>query len=707
MFSVIGHFGFTGSEIIDPPPPSPSFVVLSVALPTPPSLDAHTHSPLSFQRSLLLRTLFVLHLHRRILFLLNAATSEGESNISPAMPSHSTAQAICTRILIRARSRTALASRRHQSTFSFFSRNQDPSTPMAPTTTGTDASTPFYNATLLHASGPTASAASSRPFYTNDNKRALKSSASLEHAAPLLAAIRNKDQDTAWMIYSVLSRAGQLSFLLPLHHSLMLRSIRPPLQYRFTPEMVAQLTERFELVWRGMQEQGGVEPDMNDYLARLEFAVATRQYSMVDSTWIEMSEKAETSSTAAAAAVSRGASLESVASGRPMIQPTLYIYNLVLQSCVPRKNIGLATQTIAQMRRAGIKPDNMSWDYVMQIHTEMRNWQAVESTFRSAFVTTALTMPSQASPGGGATPQQQQQLQHQHDGSSEWMTIPLGQRTRSLHGGAFVPPTRNTSSSTNGSREKLIPSLQNIHTLFSYYAYTQDLEELRHMFDSHVRLIGLVPTTRSYNEMIKFAFLAKRDGDGLDLFKELVQIGQNLDKIQDNKDASAGTSAGEDMGVGTDQHTAAADLDGYGSASSNEDSIPQMQMQVCGPDWNTFNILINNELIDARNRWGRAWRWIQVMQDMYGLEPSDRMYRRTLAAMKRRKGGKEADEATIQAVQANWEQMRARREKRLMERTRKAGNMRSLHSDEDHRDVDDDGEEGHERKELAHGTGNT
>ncbi|KAF9083644.1 hypothetical protein BGX29_002993 [Mortierella sp. GBA35] len=513
------------------------------------------------------------------------------------MASPSSAQKICTRFLIQARSRPALT-RRHQSTFSFFSRSQDPiSSPL--------------QADVSHSKEASKDAepkgvASEFPQYPH----ALKTSSSYANAAPLLAAIQNKDQDTAWMVYSVLSRAGQLSSLLPIHHTLLLQSIRPENPIRFTRRQVATLVERFEQVWAGML-QCHIQPDMNDYTARLELFVGIRQYNLVDATWTEMREKAIVATAAVAGAGSSSTS-------GPVIQPTLHTYNLILQSCVPRKNIGLAMETINGMRRAGVKPDTMSWDFILQIHTAMKNWGAVESTFRSNFVTTSL----------GASGSQH----HQHSNSEEWMTIPLGQRARSLHGGALV--TKSSKSTKVGNKEKLVPSLQNIHTLFSFYAYTQDLEDLRAMTDSHVRLFGLVPTTRTYNEMIKFAFLARRDRDAMDLFRELVQIGQNVEKV---KSSNAGQGQ-ENIESPT--------------------STPPTAKQVCGPDFDTFKILINNEFIAARNRWGRASKWIKIMQEGYNLEPSDPMFRRTLAAMKR----KGADEATIQALQENWDQVRARRD---------------------------------------------
>ncbi|KAF8928166.1 hypothetical protein EDD21DRAFT_366567 [Dissophora ornata] len=582
------------------------------------------------------------------------------------MPAHSSAQAICTRILIRARSRTALA-RRHQSTFSFFSRNQD-----------SPASVLSTKPTRLDASETTTSSATYLPRYPNG----LKTSSSFANAAPLLAAIQNKDQDTAWMVYSVLSRAGQLSTLLPIHHSLLLQNIRPQLSYRFTPEMAASLTERFEQVWTGML-QCHIQPDMNDYMARLELAVATWQYQMVDQTWAEMREKAglSTASAAAASETSSSGNGSSVSVGS-VIQPTLYTYNLILQSCVQRKNIGLAMETITLMRRAGVKPDNASWDFVLQIHTAMKNWPALESTFRSAFVTTAMTASS-----GAYSQQQQSQQQNTYNPplASELMTIPLGQHARSLHGGAIIP-----SNNGNRFKEKLIPTLENVHTLFSYYAYTQDLEDLRHMFDSHVRLFGLVLTTRTYNEMIKFAFLAKRDRDALDLFRELVQIGQNLDKMQSK------TTGHNNDAV---DHYNGASVDFDASSTSQEDQhrhhgqskAAPIKMQACGPNWDTFKILINNELIDARNRWGRAWKWIQVMQEAYGLEPSDRMYRRTLAAMRRSRGGRGADETTIKALQDNWDQVRIRREARIRAGT--SVNARVAGNDDDDEDDEDEHEE--------------
>ncbi|KAF9131173.1 hypothetical protein BGW39_002143 [Mortierella sp. 14UC] len=516
------------------------------------------------------------------------------------MATPSSAHKICTRLLTQARSKPTLT-RRHQSTFSFFSRSQD-STP----------SPLLTNASQLKAAEKDSESkdpVSQFPQYPH----ALKTSSSYVNAAPLLAAIQNKDQDTAWMVYSVLSRAGQLSSLLPIHHTLLLQSIRPENPIRFTRREAATLTERFEQVWTGML-QCHIQPDMNDYTARLEFFVGIRQYHLVDLTWTEMREKAINATDVVAAAGANSAN-------GPIIQPTRHTYNLILQSCVSRKNIGLAMETINGMRRAGIKPDNMSWDFILQIHTAMRNWEAVESTFRTNFITTSM----------GASGSQHNQSSFSEDS----MVIPLGQRARSLHGGALTP--KSIKSTKAGHKEKLVPSLQNVHTLFSYYAYTQDLEDLRAMFDSHVRLFGLVPTTRTYNEMIKFAFLARRDGDAMDLFRELVQIGENLKGVKSNNNGQAQ----ENVESNTDSTRAATHTAG----------------QLCGPDFDTFKILINNEFIASRNRWGRANKWIKIMQEGYNLEPSDPMFRRTLAAMKRRGG----DKASIQALQENWDLVRARR----------------------------------------------
>ncbi|KAG9325791.1 hypothetical protein KVV02_005715 [Mortierella alpina] len=531
------------------------------------------------------------------------------------MASHSASQRLCSQIIAQSRSRTSLLRKRHQSTFSFFSRSQEPlqSAPFNPTHDSQFPGLPIASA----------SATASHP-------NALKISPAFANAAPLLAAIQNKDQDTAWMVYSVLSRAGQLPSLLPIHHSLLLRSIRPETLRRFTKVEVATLTERIEQVWAGMF-QCQIQPDINDYSARLEFFVHTRQYQMVDVTWTQIRERATAAADIASVATAGS-------TGQPPLQPTLHIYKLVLQSCVPRKNIGLAMETITLMRRSGIKPDSKCWDYVLQIHTAMKNWAAVEHTFRSAFITTAVSGSAHShQPSNGS------------NGSlKSSMIIPLGQRPTSLHGGSLP------SNSTNrvGNKDKLVPTLENIHTLFSFYAYTQDLEDLRSMFDSHVRLFGLVPTTRTYNEMIKFAFLAQKDSEGMDLFRELVQIGQNMDKVKQNTHNEQRPSS-----PSTHSKPEATGLAGAEESLDQHSEALTAPLQVFGPDFDTFQILINNELIMRRRRWGRAWKWMQVMQEGYGLVPSDAMFRRTLTAMKRRKG---ADEATLQALQENWDRVRAR-----------------------------------------------
>ncbi|KAF9979848.1 hypothetical protein BGZ75_009162 [Mortierella antarctica] len=531
------------------------------------------------------------------------------------MASHSASQRLCSQIIAQSRSRTSLLRKRHQSTFSFFSRSQEPlqSAPFNPTH---DSQSPGLPVTSTSA--------------TASHPNALKISPAFANAAPLLAAIQNKDQDTAWMVYSVMSRAGQLSSLLPIHHSLLLRSIRPETLRRFTKVEVATLTERIEQVWAGMF-QCQIQPDINDYSARLEFFVHTRQYQMVDVTWTQIRERATAAADVASVATTGS-------TGQPPLQPTLHIYKLVLQSCVPRKNIGLAMETITLMRRSGIKPDSKCWDYILQIHTAMKNWAAVENTFRSAFITTAVSGSAHShQPSNGS------------NGSLKAsMIIPLGQRPASLHGG----PLPSNSTNRVGSKDKLVPTLENIHTLFSFYAYTQDLEDLRSMFDSHVRLFGLVPTTRTYNEMIKFAFLAQKDSEGMDLFRELVQIGQNMDKVQQNTHNEQRPSS-----PSTHYKSEATGSAGAEESSDQHSETPTAPLQVFGPDFDTFQILINNELIMRRRRWGRAWKWMQVMQEGYGLVPSDAMFRRTLTAMKRRKG---ADEATLQALQENWDRVRAR-----------------------------------------------
>ncbi|KAF9581286.1 hypothetical protein BGW38_001753 [Lunasporangiospora selenospora] len=399
----------------------------------------------------------------------------------------------------------------------------------------TDPTTPPFEST---SSLQTTIASQNQPLL-NPLSRGLNLSPTFKDASPLLAAIHSKDQEMTWMVYSALKNAGQLGLLLPLHHSLLLRSIRILDKDRFTQVEAQTLTERFEHVWDGMREYH-VQPDMNDYTARLEFYVNTRQYLKVDQTWKEIRQAAEAST-----GVSR--------SGGAWIQPTLYTYNLVIASCVPRKQISLALDTINRMRRAGIKPDNMSWDYILKIHCAMNNWSAVESTFRLAFDTTALALSTtHPSPDTETSPLKTTE--------AKAMTIPLGQKARSLHGGRAHGATNPL---TKGD-DKLTPSLENIHTLFSYYACTQDLDHLRSMFDSHVRLFGLVPTTKTYNEMIKFAFMARRSDDALELFWEL---------------------------------------------------------------------------------------------ESYGLEPSDTMFRRTLASMKRCWG----DEEKVKALTENWDQVRARR----------------------------------------------
>ncbi|KAI1314870.1 hypothetical protein EDD11_001592 [Mortierella claussenii] len=604
------------------------------------------------------------------------------------MPARSSAHALCTRILIRAQSRTAFVSR-HQSTFSFFFRNQD--SPAAAVRTTTPKSSPTDTRKVVKE-------LDSRFLPSHNN--ALKTSSSYATAAPLLIALQNKDQDLAWLAYTNLRRTGQLSKLLPIHHTLLLRSIRPENAVRFTEDEIVMLIERFDQIWTGML-QCRIHPDLNDYTARLELSVATRRFQMVDLTWAEIKEKAGLTDGGVGRSRAIGTGINGRAGSRvPTIQPHVYTYNLILHSCVPRKDIGLALETITLMRRAGVKPDNMSWDYVLQVQTALKDWQAVENLYRSVF----LTAPEGGLEGNELLLQQlQQQIQRKLQKHSVLMTLPLGQRARTLHGG---DRSLSISSSRTGSRmdrDKLIPSIENVHTLFSYYAHTRDLDDLRNMFDSHVRLFGLVPTTRTYNEMMKFAFLTDQEEDGWELFKELVQIGYNLERIQadqlDRKQRLKSSSSkifafGDGVlqddivevlfssrttrsSTSSTTVTSATPLQDFNTPNGETSSLSSSSQplassqppaslqastsQACGPDFHTFRILIDNELKGARHRWSRAWKWIQVMQEVYALEPSDAMFQSTLISMRHCKAG----ESDMTTLKANWEQIQAQRTAQL------------------------------------------
>ncbi|KAG0347516.1 hypothetical protein BG004_007593 [Podila humilis] len=582
--------------------------------------------------------------------------------------------------------------RRHQSTFSFFSRNSITSQPPPPPP-------------AAEPSKSTSDSLSS-PLHPN----ALKISPTYANAAPLLQAIENKDPDTVWMVYSVLVRANLLHTLLPLHHSMLLKSFRPQNRHRFTMAESRVLVDRFDQVWDNMIHQAHIQPDINDHTARFELLAATRQYAKFDQAWLEFKEAAGLNSTIVDGGRSRNgihndpvassSSSSSLLMASSVLQPTVYTFNLVLSSCVRRRNIVMAMETIRLMRKVGIKPDNMSWDYVLQIHTRCKNWPAVEALFRKVFVTDMTNIRLRNNNNSNTA--NNNSMNQSNDKHHLVLTVPLGQKAQSLHGGIFQESTTTTTASatatastgsiTKDKQQKLVPSLQNIHTLFSYFAYTQDLEELRRMFDRYIHLFQLLPTTRSYNEMMKFAFLARRDDDALELFKELVQIGQNLKIVQEQKlqqeqeqqqqqqqqeqeheimvgsstsslssSESSMSSSSAPAGSGATTTTSSSSSSSSSSPSRTKEQEEQQQShyQVVGggPDFNTFQILINNELIDSRNRWGRAWKWMQLMQDGYGLEPSDTMFRRTLSSMKRRGPNQEK----IQALERNWEEIKQRR----------------------------------------------
>ncbi|KAG0026866.1 hypothetical protein BGZ81_006040 [Podila clonocystis] len=152
-----------------------------------------------------------------------------------------------------------------------------------------------------------------------------------------------------------------------------------------------------------------------------------------------------------------------------------------------------------------------------------------------------------------------------------------------------------------------------------------------------MRLFGLVPTTRTYSEMIKFAF------------KELVQIGQNLEKVQSTEESTMSVQPPMTRETSESLSSTSVSSNSTGSEPSPSWTTASQPYQVEDPDFDTFKIMINSELIASHNRWGRAWKWIQIMQESYGLQPSDSMFRRTLNFMRPRR----CDKATMQALQQN------------------------------------------------------
>ncbi|KAF9165396.1 hypothetical protein DFQ26_000202 [Actinomortierella ambigua] len=540
--------------------------------------------------------------------------------------------------------------RRLASTAGFFNPNtsaqqHDQST----TTTTTSPLRPATQASLPHLRPPS---------------RELLTVPSYNDVAELLNAIKAKDQETAWMIYSVLDRAQLLHSLQPIHFSALLKTIRPANPKRFTQDDIAVLTQRFEKVWddlRSRAEGHSSGPDMLDYTARLEFFVKTRQYPQVDKTWQEIREIA-----------SRPGDLRH-------FHPTLFTYNLILQSCGPRRDLNLAMETMAQMRRAGIHPDNRSWNFLLKVQSAVSHWEGVEASYRTAFFTKGTINPP----------------------TTHRMAISLGYRAESLHGGSF----QDQPLAKDAQPPALSPTLENVHTLFSYYAYTQDLDQLQAMVDVHVRLFGFVPTTRTYNELIKNALVAGRDDYSIELFRELVKVGENLARLEAAKAAATkngptdhqqgeqppnGEEAAATLAMSTTTTTTTTattttsssvaavpttpateeeiDLIQRGPDTPNETPILSILSStaalsstvankggVHGPDFYTFQILIANEA--SHKRWSRAWRWLRLMQEKYGLEPSDSMFKRTLGSMQKKK----IDPVYTKALADNWRQVRRMR----------------------------------------------
>ncbi|KAF9977135.1 hypothetical protein BGZ73_006902 [Actinomortierella ambigua] len=490
---------------------------------------------------------------------------------------------------------------------------------------------------------------------TSHSSRDLLTVPSYKDIAELLNAIKTKDQETAWMIYTVLDRARLLHSLQPVHFSALLKTIRPANPKRFTTDDIAVLTQRFEKVWgdlRSLAEGHRTGPDMIDYTTRLEFYVKTRQYPQVDKTWQEIREIASRP-------------------GDPrLFQPTLFTYNLILQSCVPRRDLNLAMETMAQMRRAGVHPDNRSWNFFLKVQSALSHWDGVEASYRTAFFTKDNMNPP----------------------VTQRMAITLGYRAASLHGGSF----QEQPLDKDAQPPMLSPTLENVHTLFSYYAYTQDLDQLQAMFDVHVRLFGLVPTTKTYNELIKNALVANREDYSIELFRELIKVGENLARLEAAQ-AAANTSQQQQQQQqqlgGETAASATAELTASTTASdvmasvpttpATEEEIDQIQRShgapnetpilpilsstaalsstvankggVHGPDFYTFQILIDNEA--SHKRWSRAWRWMRLMQEKYGLEPSDSMFKRTLGSMQKKK----VDPSYMKALADNWRQVRRMR----------------------------------------------
>ncbi|KAG0224370.1 hypothetical protein BGW42_005114 [Actinomortierella wolfii] len=482
------------------------------------------------------------------------------------------------------------------------------------------------------------------------HNRELLMAPSYKDVAELLNALKAKDQETAWMIYTVLDRAHLLHTLLPVHFSALLKAIRPANPKRFTKDDIAVLTQRFEKVWGdlcSLADGHRTGPDMIDYTTRLEFFVKTRQYPQVDKTWQEIREIA-------------------ARAGDPRhFQPTLFTYNLVLQSCVPRRDLNLAMETMGQMRRSGIQPDSRSWDYILKIQTALSQWDGVEASYRTAFFTK----------NNINTPQTQR------------MAISLGYRAASLHGGSF----QDQPLEKDAQPPALSPTLENVHTLFSYYAHTQDLDQLQAMFDVHVRLFGMVPTTKTYNELIKNALIAGREDYSIELFRELVKVGENLARLEAARDANNNSQDKAQLDGKDTPALASADASSSCTATSTtaitasvtpatEEDIDKIQRRPAtpsetpilpllsssaalssvvankggahGPDFYTFQILIDNEA--SHKRWSRAWRWIRLMQEKYGLEPSDSMFKRTLGSMQKKK----IDPSYTKALVDNWRQVR-------------------------------------------------
>lgn len=277
----------------------------------------------------------------------------------------------------------------------------------------------------------------------------------------LLYAIRTNKPVAVWKAYTEINDAGQLKKLPVEFYTMALQSFRLKKLKAYKPEDVKFYRECLQHIMTNMKKVG-YAPNIRDYNLMLEFYGRTGDWKAVNDCWYEMETHAKPNSFFTGGVV-----------------PDIYSYNLYIRAAIQCKKYDKISQIFDAMKMAGIEPNNVTYDSLIEANGRLGNITVADQIFQDHYVRKQEKKPSLISALFNPT--------------SKPPFNYLMHLSLALSFGRPIPKP-----------ETLEPTADTFKALINAHGQKKNVQGLHHIYKKMMPQSNVTPTLDVYNALVKW-----------------------------------------------------------------------------------------------------------------------------------------------------------------------------------------------------------